>query len=88
MATTPAAGSTVPDAAQFRVTDANGITVPGVTPTASVIDGGGSILGIVDHSATNPGVFGLDVQLGPAAGSNDFQIRVGNLTQTVTIISQ
>jgi hypothetical protein len=87
-ATTPAAGSTVPDAALFRVTDANGITVPGVTPTASVIDGGGSVLGIVDHSATNPGVFGLDVQLGPAAGSNEFQIQVGNLTQTVTIISQ
>jgi len=53
-----------------------------------VIDGGGSVLGIVDHSVTNPGVFGLNVQLGPAAGSNDFQIQVGNLTQTVTIISQ
>jgi len=87
-ATTPTAGSMVPDAALFRVTDASGITVPGVTPTAAVIDGGGSVLGIVDHSVTNPGVFGLDVQLGPAAGSNDFQIRVGNLTQTVTIISQ
>ena len=87
-ATSPAAGSVVPDAALFRITDVNGITVPGVAPTANVIDGGGSVLGIVDHSATNPGVFGLNVQLGIAAGANDFQIRAGSLTQMVTIVSQ
>lgn len=87
-ATSPAAGSVVPDAVLFRITDVNGITVPGITPAANVIDGGGMVLGIVDHSATNPGVFGMNVQVGPAPGANDFQIRAGNLTQTVTIVSQ
>ena len=87
-ATGPAAGSTVPNAALFRVTDATGITVPGVKPTATVIDGGGSVVGIVDQGLASPGVFGLQVQLGPVAGTNDFQIHVGNVTQTVTIVSQ
>ena len=87
-ATSPAAGSVVPDAVLFRITDVNGTTVPGITPAANVIDGGGMVLGIVDHSATNPGVFGMNVQVGPAPGANDFQIRAGNLTQTVTIVSQ
>jgi len=87
-ATSPLAGSTVPDAALFRVTDANGITVPGALPMATVIDGGGSVLAVVDHGAVNPGVFGLVVQLGQEAGANDFAIHVGTLTQRVTIVSQ
>jgi len=70
------------------VTDASGITVPGAQPTATVVDGGGKVLSVADDSALYPGVFGLGIQLGPAAGANDFQIQVGNLKQTVTIISQ
>ncbi len=84
----PTAGTFQQDAVLFRVTDANGITVTGVHPTATVIDGGGSVQGIGDRSAFYPGVFGLSVTLGPTAGSNDFQIQVGALKQTVTVISQ
>ncbi|HUB25178.1 MAG TPA: S8 family serine peptidase, partial [Tepidisphaeraceae bacterium] len=87
-ASSPAPGGMVPDAALFRVTDASGITVSGATPAAAVIDGGGSILGVVDLSATNPGVFALSVQVGPIAGTNDFRIQVGKITETVTIISE
>jgi hypothetical protein len=78
----------VPDAVLFRVTDAAGINVPGLKPKATVIDGGGFIIGVGNQGSVNPGVFGLTVRLGPAAGANDFQIQAGPLTQTVTITGQ
>jgi minor extracellular serine protease Vpr len=84
----PKAGTVNQDAVLFRVTDVSGITVPGVKPSATVIDGGGSVLAVPSRDAFYPGVFGLNVKLGPAKGANDFQIQVGNLKQTVTIISQ
>ncbi len=86
--TTGSTNAFVADAALFRVTDAAGITVPGVKPKATVIDGGGLIVGIGNQNAVNPGVFGLTVRLGKTAGANDFQIQVGNLTQIVTITGQ
>jgi len=75
-------------AATFRVTDTNGIDVPGVKPTATVIDGGGAVLSIKPLEIAYPGVYALNVRLGPKAGQNDFQIQVGSLTQTVTVITQ
>jgi subtilisin family serine protease len=87
-ASNPSAGSTSQDAVLFRVTDASGITVPNVQPTATVVDGGGSVVGVFSLGAASPGVFALSVKLGPSPGTNDFQIRVGNLTQTVTLVSQ
>lgn len=84
----PKAGSFNQDAVLFRVTDGNGMTVVGAHPTARVIDGGGTVGTIHDEDAFAPGVFGLDVTLGTAKGNNDFEIRVGNLTQTVTLVGQ
>lgn len=78
----------VSDAAVFRITDAAGINVPNLQPAATVIDGGGTVIGIASESEYSPGVFSLTVTLGPTAGANDYQIQVGNLTQTVTITSQ
>src|SRR5205085_8822695 len=46
-ATNPAPGSFANDAAFFRVTDINGITVPGVKPHATTVSGGGSVSGVV-----------------------------------------
>lgn len=86
--TTASPNAFVADAVLFRVTDAAGINVPGVTPKATVIDGGGFIIGVGSQGSVSPGVFSLTVRLGPAAGANDFQIRVGELTQTVTITGQ
>jgi minor extracellular serine protease Vpr len=84
----PKAGTFNQDAVLFRVTDANGITVAGANPTATVLDGGGNVGGISNHDAFMPGVFGLNVTLGPAKGANDFEIRVSTLKQTVTIVAQ
>jgi hypothetical protein len=84
----PKAGSFNRDAVLFRVTDANGMTVAGAHPTARVIDGGGSVGTINNEDAFTPGIFGLDVTLGSVKGNNDFEIRVGTLTQTVTIVGQ
>ena len=78
----------VPDAVLFRVTDAAGINVAVVKPKAAVIDGGGFIIGLGNPGSASPGVFSLTVRLGPIAGANDFQILVGELTQTVTITGQ
>jgi minor extracellular serine protease Vpr len=78
----------VPDAVLFRVTDAAGINVPGFEPKATVIDGGGFVIGVGNQGSVNPGVFSLTVRLGPAAGANDFQIQAGPLTRTVTITGQ
>src|SRR5438094_17844 len=84
----PKAGSFNQDAVLFRVTDANGMTVAGTHPTATVIDGGGTVGGISNHDAFLPGIFGLNVTLGPVAGANDFEIRVSTLKQTVSIVAQ
>ena len=84
----PKAGSFNQDAVLFRVTDANGMTVAGAHPTATVIDGGGTVGGISNHDAFLPGIFGLNVTLGPVAGANDFEIRVSTLKQTVSIVAQ
>jgi hypothetical protein len=84
----PKAGTFNQDAVLFRVTDANGMTVVGANPTATVVDGGGTVGGINNHDAFLPGVFGLNVTLGSAAGTNDFEIRVSTLKQTVTIVGQ
>jgi hypothetical protein len=87
-ATTPKAGALTPEAIEFRVTDATGLNVPGVQPKVTVVDGGGAVLGVINEGATFPGVFGVEIQFGPTAGSNDFQIQVGSLKQTVTIVTQ
>ncbi len=84
----PKAGSFNQDAALFRVTDANGMTVAGAHPTARVIDGGGSGGSINNEDAFTPGIFGLGVTLGSVKGNNDFEIRVGTLTQIVTLVGQ
>jgi minor extracellular serine protease Vpr len=84
----PKAGSVKSDAILFRVTDAAGITVPGVKPVVTVVAGGGSVGGVANHDDFEPGVFGVTLTLGPTAGPNDFQVQVGALKQTVTIVSQ
>ena len=86
--TSPKAGAVDTDAVLFRVTDASGITVPGLQPKATVVDGGGKVLSVNDDGLFYPGVFGLTLQYGAVAGSNDFQIQVGALSQTVTIVTQ
>jgi len=87
--TPPAAGSEVDDAIWFRVTDSSGIVVGGVTPTATVSSGGGSVLAVESLDSYYPGVWGVNIRMGPTSGaSNVFTIAAGGLTQAVTIVSQ
>lgn len=87
--THPGAGTHVTDALQLRITDASGIVVNGVRPTVTVTRGGASISQVRSEDIIFPGVWGVDVRMGPAAGaSNTFHIVVGSLTQDVTIVAK
>jgi hypothetical protein len=87
-ASSPRAGTMLTDAALFRVTDASGITIPGMQPRVITLDGGGRALAVISHNAFYPGVFGVNVILGPTAGTNDFEIHAAGLRQKVIIVSQ
>ena len=85
--TPPAAGAVV--GILFRVTDASGIIVNGVTPTVTASSGGGSVVGVDSLDSSYPGVWSVGVRMGPGSGvSNVFLISAGGLTQTVAISSQ
>lgn len=77
--------STQRDAVLFRVTDASGLTIADAKPQASAITGGGSIRGIVSHDDEVPGMFGVDVQMGPTAGQNVFVLQIGDVSVQVSI---
>lgn len=79
------AGATITEAFSFRVTDASGIRLSGVTPAVTVSSGGGAVLHVYSRDAVFPGVFSADVRLGPNPGANVFRIQVANLTADVTI---
>ncbi|MBI2680133.1 MAG: S8 family serine peptidase [Candidatus Solibacter usitatus] len=81
------AGTFVPEAILFRVTDGAGITAP-TTPHAKVISGGGSVTGVVSLNLVYPGVYGISVRLGTTPGANVFRITAGTQTQDVTLTSQ
>ena len=73
------------DAVLFRVTDASGLSMVDAKPQASATIGGGSIRGVVSHDDQIPGLFGIDVQLGPTAGQNVFVIQIGDVSVQVSI---
>ena len=87
--TPPAAGSLVDNAILFRITDAAGIVVSAVNPTVTVSSGGGNALMVNWLDAYYPGVWGVNIRMGPTSGAaNVFTIAAGSLTQTVTITAQ
>jgi subtilisin family serine protease len=71
----------------FRPVDAVGIPTT-VTPTVTVVSGGGSVIGTESLDADTPGVYAVQVRLGLSRGDNVFQIQVGNATARVTITGQ
>jgi hypothetical protein len=85
----PAANVEIEDAIWFRVTDSSGIIDGTVTPVVLVTSGGGSVQSVDSLNSYFPGVWGVNLRLGPTSGaSNVFTIVAGALTQTVTIVSQ
>jgi minor extracellular serine protease Vpr len=59
-----------------RVTDQFGVRMSSMRPQASVVSGGGKIIGTDSRDAVYPGLWGIHVQLGPTAGDNVFKIEV------------
>jgi subtilisin family serine protease len=78
-------GSNQRDAALFRITDSSGVALAGIQPDVSVVSGGGTVRAINSYDSDIPGLFGIDVQLGPAAGTNVFRIQAGNASLDITI---
>jgi subtilisin family serine protease len=69
-----------------RPADEAGLPVD-TTPTATVVDGGGSA-GAAVRSSIYPGFWVQEVRLGPAAGPNVFDISAGGKTTRVTIAGE
>jgi hypothetical protein len=68
----------------FRPVDAVGIPTT-ISPTVTVLSGGGTVVGTQSLDQDVPGVYAAQVRLGLSRGDNVFQIQVGNATATVTI---
>ncbi len=81
-------GSMQRDAILFRVTDAAGVALPAAQAQVSVVSGGGAVGTVHSYDADVPGLFGVDVQLGFAAGQNVFQVQAGPVTVNVSITGQ
>jgi minor extracellular serine protease Vpr len=83
-----AAGSSVPAAVVFRVTDSAGLPVNSIVPSITAVSGGGSVLGVGSLGSAYPNDYGAGVRLGKQAGANLFQIQAGAVTITITITGQ
>jgi hypothetical protein len=77
-------GALTQDAVLFRVTDASGVPILNGPVTVSAPNGGGTAT-LVNHDADVPGLFGMNIQAGVAAGNFVFRIQAGDLTSDVTI---
>ncbi|MFB3828201.1 MAG: S8 family serine peptidase [Bryobacteraceae bacterium] len=78
-------GSVQRDAVLFRVTDASGLPLPNVQPEVTVVSGGGVFRSVASHDTDVPGLFGIELQLGAAPGTNVFQIRAGAVSLEFSI---
>jgi subtilisin family serine protease len=87
-ATTLRRGSLVTDAVVFHVADGSGIVLQDIVPTVTTVSGGGSVVAVVPHTTDSPGAFGVNVRLGPAAGTNVFRITAGAISVDVLLVSQ
>jgi len=86
LAAPPPSGTTQLGAVYFRVCDAAGLALSNIKPTATVTSGGGSILGINNNNSLAPGLYSLDVRMGPKRKTdNVFHIVAGDATYDITI---
>ncbi len=81
-------GSLQRQAVSFRITDVSGLNLTAAQPQVTALSGGGTARGVVSYDSDVPGLFGIDVQLGPVAGTNVFRIQAGDVTADVTITAQ
>ncbi len=77
-------GATVRDALLFRVVDESGVPLHVEQFDIEILEGGIATV-IRDYDEFSPGLYGLTVELGLAAGPNRFRIRAGNAEYLFTI---
>lgn len=78
-------GRVLSDAVLFRITDSAGVPITSFQPEVTVVSGGGEVSAVNSYDDEVPGLFGLDLRLGPTAGTNTFEIRAGDVRSVVTI---
>ncbi len=71
----------------LRTTDVSGQSLL-LQPEVTVVSGGGSVRAVTSLDNQVPGMFSVDVVLGPAAGTNVFRIQSGSVTTDITITGQ
>ena len=76
-----AAGSTLSEAAVFRITDAAGLPVS-TAAMVTTVSGGGRVNGIAGLGSDYPNDYAITVRLGAQPGSNVFQIQAGSVSDT------
>jgi minor extracellular serine protease Vpr len=77
-------GASVRDAFLFRLVDESGVPVHVGEVAIEELDGG-SVLSVTDYDELSPGLYGVSVRLGLAAGANRFRIRAGAAEYVFTI---
>jgi minor extracellular serine protease Vpr len=77
--------STQRDAILFRVTDASGLPLASADVRVHAVSGDGSVVAVRSRDSDVPGLFSVQVRLGPAAGANVFRIEAGTVSTDVTI---
>lgn len=77
-------GGTVLRAISVRVTDAAGVPLD-TPPTVTVVSGGGSVIRVYSDGPYYPGLWEVNVRLGPTAGENVFRVEQGELSEEVVI---
>lgn len=82
------AGSFVSQAVVFKVTDAAGLTVPGLAPSVTPVSSGTRSSGVSSLDSFVPGAYTFDARLSLVPGDNTFQIQAGGVTASVTITGQ
>ncbi len=73
------------DAVYVRITDAAGVPLTDSDPQVTVISGNGTAVGVHSYDSQIPGLYGIDVRLGPTAGTNVFRIQAGDAFVDVSI---
>ena len=77
-------GASVRDALLFRLVDESGVPVHVDEVAIEELDGG-MVLSVTDYDELSPGLYGVSVRLGLAAGANRFRIRAGGAEYVFTI---
>lgn len=73
------------DAILLRVTDAAGLPITANKPEVTITSGDTTLLSIASYDDEVPGLFGINLTLGPTPGTHVVQIKAGTITRAVSI---